>query len=1010
MIPIKLELQGLYSYKEKQTVDFAQLTAAGLFGIFGAVGSGKSSILEAIMLALYGNTERLAARGEKTSMVNLQSDVLSISFDFKAGKNNGQTYKATYISKRNKKNFDDVKPAEHLFYLRTEDGWMPIAQKAEELIGMKMEHFRQTVIIPQGKFRDFIEQKPMARAEMMKELFGLERFDLSANTGRLIRKNNDQKIRLETQLQSLQDISLERQQEKETLHQELLGRKLGQEKQVKSHENTVHHLRSIQEKHLLLINLEAQQRDILIQKPGIEKKKEQLGMFRKAIAFIKPVLDQLKEKELEVEKYKVSLIDCSRWKTDYENRVAHLEAEEQKLKIGQSKKSEREAKIRDLQKIITIKSLEDELNIHQKALDQMIPSSEKNKSQLVDLQQKINLLEAQEEQIKVPDAQTLADLKNMAREFHQLESSHAVLLNDLQQLEDQKSAAEQRILTLKELLPSGIQDFNHWTTNQNSLLEEAHRQREKLIQHQSLSAYSLLLHEGESCPLCGSKHHPEPLSRHFDDDRLEGNTQLIQKLKRGIERIRLNQASWEKESMHLETINANLGQKMKEIAVKEAEKNALISKMEAHNIDGEEQLLNHLDDHEKALDEQRNLVQLIKKLRKDYQNKKEQSDQEDRALKMAEQQLLKLQATLSAQKGEIRFPDLIAKYLSLHEEKIRQDMETVQKAIDELELNLTRIQDKLKEARQGQATNLANLNHFKKVLEEAKGKHTSLQEALSHQILESGFSSQQEVSLLLNEQVDPEQWEQEIKTYESRAELIKAKLKELDENEEVRQFDENKFRDLTLQLQAEREALDQINMQLAVTHQEIEEIRSKLDQKTALGKELEKVEKREINLKELERLFKGNGFVKYVSSIYLKELCHTANQRFMKLTKNSLSLEIDEDNNFWVRDYLNGGKKRLLKSLSGGQTFQASLCLALALAEKVKSLNRADQSFFFLDEGFGALDRASLRTVFEALKSLRHEHRVVGIISHVEELQQEIEVYAKVELDSETGSLISYSF
>src|SRR5690606_3388657 len=221
MIPIKLELQGLYSYKEKQTVDFAQLTAAGLFGIFGAVGSGKSSILEAIMLALYGNTERLAARGEKTSMVNLQSDVLSISFDFKAGKNNGQTYKATYISKRNKKNFDDVKPAEHLFYLRTEDGWMPIAQKAEELIGMKMEHFRQTVIIPQGKFRDFIEQKPMARAEMMKELFGLERFDLSANTGRLIRKNNDQKIRLETQLQSLQDISLERQQEKETLHQEL---------------------------------------------------------------------------------------------------------------------------------------------------------------------------------------------------------------------------------------------------------------------------------------------------------------------------------------------------------------------------------------------------------------------------------------------------------------------------------------------------------------------------------------------------------------------------------------------------------------------------------------------------------------------------------------------------------------------------------------------------------------------------------------------------------------------
>src|SRR5690606_28012131 len=138
MIPIKLELQGLYSYKEKQTIDFTQLTAAGLFGIFGAVGSGKSSILEAIMLALYGNTERLAARGEKTSMVNLQSDVLSISFEFKAGKNNGDTYKATFVSKRNKKNFDDVKPADHHFYHKTPEGWKPItpeSNKRESEIG-----------------------------------------------------------------------------------------------------------------------------------------------------------------------------------------------------------------------------------------------------------------------------------------------------------------------------------------------------------------------------------------------------------------------------------------------------------------------------------------------------------------------------------------------------------------------------------------------------------------------------------------------------------------------------------------------------------------------------------------------------------------------------------------------------------------------------------------------------------------------------------------------------------
>jgi exonuclease SbcC len=177
-----------------------------------------------------------------------------------------------------------------------------------------------------------------------------------------------------------------------------------------------------------------------------------------------------------------------------------------------------------------------------------------------------------------------------------------------------------------------------------------------------------------------------------------------------------------------------------------------------------------------------------------------------------------------------------------------------------------------------------------------------------------------------------------------------------------------------------------------------------------LLQEKDLLENRASNLKELEQLFKGSGFVKYVSSIYLKELCNTANKRFTQLTKNSLRLEIDANNTFWVVDYLNEGKKRLLKTLSGGQTFQASLCLALALAEKVKSLNQADQSFFFLDEGFGALDRKSLRIVFETLKALRHENRIVGIISHVEELQQEIEVFANIVLDPEKGSQVHYSY
>lgn len=1010
MIPIKLELQGLYSYKEKQTIDFTQLTAAGLFGIFGAVGSGKSSILEAIMLALYGNTERLAARGEKTSMVNLQSEVLSIAFEFKAGKNNAETYKATYVSKRNKKNFDDVKPAEHLFYQKIDGGWLPIEKNAQEILGMKIDHFRQTVIIPQGKFRDFIEQKPLARAEMMKELFGLERFDLSSHTGKLMRENNEEKIRYQTQLQGLEDINPDRQRGKEQLKDTLTQHRAAQEKQLKTIENQVNQLKTLREKHQQLRLLEQQQEEVLKERPAVEKRKAQLQKFRRALTYIKPILDQLKEKELEVEKYKVSYTDCSRWKRDFEAEVAQLEIEEQKLKIQQSKKSEREARIRDLRKIITIQTLRRELAVRQKVVDELRPKSEAGKKLLVELQQNIADLEAQEELVKLPDLQTLTDLKGMAKDFEQLQQTQASLLSDLQLLEQQKAAIDKQIQAIKKLLPQSVDNFTQWLSRQEERLHQAQKDRETLIQRQGLSTFALQLKEGESCPLCGATEHPAPLPHHFDDKDLEENAARILQLKADLDAIRGYQSALEKEALQLNYVQHQILQKRNEQSLKKAELEKLASKLSSQGLASKEQLLKLLDSYEETSEKQQQIVQQQKKLRKESQALQEKLSQAEGELRSAEQALITLHATVDSQKGEIKYPDMLNKYLDQTEGAIRSDIEKVQSSIDELELRYTRTQDRLKDARHRQATNLANLQHFEKLLESTKHKHASLQDELAQQLLAQAFESQQEVQQVLALSIQPDQWEQEIQAFESLSASIMVRLGELHEQPEVLSFDEEQFDQLISSMQAEREILDKQNAELALLHREIEEIQAKLNQKSSLLEALEKIEKRELNLKVLEKLFKGAGFVKFVSSIYLKELCQTANLRFMRLTKNSLSLEIDEDNNFWVRDYLNGGKKRLLKSLSGGQTFQASLCLALALAEKVKSLNRADQSFFFLDEGFGSLDRASLRTVFEALKSLRHEHRVVGIISHVEELQQEIEVFAKVELDSERGSQITYSF
>jgi exonuclease SbcC len=156
----------------------------------------------------------------------------------------------------------------------------------------------------------------------------------------------------------------------------------------------------------------------------------------------------------------------------------------------------------------------------------------------------------------------------------------------------------------------------------------------------------------------------------------------------------------------------------------------------------------------------------------------------------------------------------------------------------------------------------------------------------------------------------------------------------------------------------------------------------------------------------MKSLFKASGFVNYISSVYLQNLCNAANNRFFQLTRQKLSLEITPDNNFQVRDFMNGGKIRSVKTLSGGQTFQAALSLALALADNIQKITESNQNFFFLDEGFGSLDKESLNIVFDTLKSLRKENRIVGVISHVEEMQQEIDAHLRIENQEEKGSII----
>jgi exonuclease SbcC len=149
----------------------------------------------------------------------------------------------------------------------------------------------------------------------------------------------------------------------------------------------------------------------------------------------------------------------------------------------------------------------------------------------------------------------------------------------------------------------------------------------------------------------------------------------------------------------------------------------------------------------------------------------------------------------------------------------------------------------------------------------------------------------------------------------------------------------------------------------------------------------------------LGNLLAATGFQRWLVAEALDLLVEGASATLMQLSSGQYSLDRDERNEFVVVDHRNADERRPAKSLSGGETFQASLALALALADQIAGLSAAGAArleAIFLDEGFGTLDPDSLAVVADAIESLGSSDRMVGIVTHVRELAERVPVRFEV--------------
>jgi exonuclease SbcC len=281
---------------------------------------------------------------------------------------------------------------------------------------------------------------------------------------------------------------------------------------------------------------------------------------------------------------------------------------------------------------------------------------------------------------------------------------------------------------------------------------------------------------------------------------------------------------------------------------------------------------------------------------------------------------------------------------------------------------------------------------------------------IDNQLKQTGYSNIGEIKEILSQSIELEKQKKLLEDFKQNRALANDRCEALQKQLDNRVYNGEAHQLLIAEINQIRETITKINQESGRVTELLKVLNEKLISQAELKKSLDNLMLRAENIKTMKSLFKASGFVNYISSVYLQNLCNAANDRFFKLTRQKLSLEITGDNNFQVRDFMNGGKVRNVKTLSGGQTFQAALSLALALADNIQKITESNQNFFFLDEGFGSLDKESLSIVFDTLKSLRHENRIVGVISHVEEMQQEIEVHLRVVNSDETGSRIIESW
>lgn len=998
MKPIKLSIEGVFSYRTRQEIDFTKLSSEGIFGIFGNTGSGKSSIVEAIIFALYGKIERVS--GKQIDLINLQSNKAVIDFEFEVS---GKAYRVVVNLTRTSSGHSTKK----LFYQKQEGQYRAMEEKisGEQLTGLSYDNFCRVVIIPQGKFQDFLTLTSGERTKMLKEIFpSLKKYDLS-NTLRAMREETEgmQKEKM-GQLNSYSEYTIEALNERKEQYAVV-------EQQYKDLEILIKNLKEDLDSRKTLFDAFKKQEELSqnfnrlkLNEENISALKDRLDQYRKTNRVFGSLLtkydDLLLRKKRTSDLFSelsLQVADLEKKKQSLEEELAALQKENEQTPLQQQEADNLKtlADLRELESTMAI--LDTKMKDEQKRLEngKACVAAEENKKQNKEK-------EIADKESRLLDAEEFRSVRDWFAKNQRLNEDLARLRKENQDLCKKKNDCLSPFGDISPDNPEAelqqrLQDTEEQISKAENLLSDYNVK-------QALCQYSKALSSNEPCPLCGSLSHPHPAELADVDEHLKQIKSTIRDLKARKETLEKAVSSLDFYSKQIQSKQEQINSLQQDIETHKRQfvwanylgKSSLeITQMENEDI----KLQNELKELRSALSVIDRNIRKYSEALKQIENSVEQSRN---ALTKHQGRKEELSKNLS-EEFVLQYAQVYVNQLNEQRQKLLAVLEKRNAVLAERNAVLSK-QNAVLFQREGER------NSCKQNLETIIGETDKCESEIERQIACGGFQSLESVRQILSSSFDEDDAQKQIDNFNRQMIEFSSQLAALSEQTsgKDRPAEENIKSDEQTLSQKEKEFKSCIANKGGI-EKEINLFETKLSQKTELEKEMKKAEARLDALNKLSQMFKGDKFIQFISTVYLEQLCAKANERLQIITNNKFAIRYWEEN-FEVIDNLNSGKTRSLKTLSGGQIFQASLCMALALVDTIRLNSDTREDFFFLDEGFGTQDNESIELIFKSLVSLRQENKIVGLISHSEILKEKISYNIAVRLDQNEGSLIENNY